>query len=255
MKKLILAAALSFLAQISFCQGDYVVTVKGDTLYGKPTILSYDLVDRVQIKVNKSKKSFTALEVKSIFIDNQTYHSVRHESRYEFMLLVKSGYLSLYGFRVDKQFGYDGRFLLKRDGGAMEVPNLGFKKSMQDFLKDCETMTDQLKNGDLGRKNLDSLITVYNDCIDQKTKQITSVAPPEAVVSNPSLPELDTLREKIEKSQLSSRQDVLDLLRDIDTKTKSNQAVPNYLIEGLKGYLENTEYKEDLGKLITVLNK
>jgi len=214
MKKLILAAALSFLAQISFCQGDYVVTVKGDTLYGKPTILSYDLVDRVQIKVNKSKKSFTALEVKSIFIDNQTYHSVRHESRYEFMLLVKSGYLSLYGFRVDKQFGYDGRFLLKRDGGAMEVPNLGFKKSMQDFLKDCET-----------------------------------------VVSNPSLPELDTLREKIEKSQLSSRQDVLDLLRDIDTKTKSNQAVPNYLIEGLKGYLENTEYKEDLGKLITVLNK
>ena len=155
----------------------------------------------------------------------------------------------MYGFRIEKQFTYDGRYLVKLDGDAMEVPNIGFKKSMEEFLKNCESVSDQVKSGELGKKHLDSLITLYNSCIDQTSKPNTL---PNAVVTDTkvSLPALDSLQGKIEQSTLDSKQDVLDLIKDIDNKVQSNQAIPNYLIEGLKGYLGNTEYKEDLEKLI-----
>lgn len=134
----------------------------------------------------------------------------------------------------------------------MEVPNLTFKKSMQEFLQDCQTVRDQIKSGELGRKHLDTLITLYNNCIDQNTKQ-TARATVSTTAVKTSLAELEMLRGKIEISALTSKQDVLDLVKDIDTKQKGNQAIPNYLIEGLKGYLLNTEYKEDLEKLIEAL--
>ena len=252
MKKLLLTLGLGFFFQVSFCQSDYVITVKGDTLYGAIKILSYDIIDRVQIVQDKKKKSYTALEVKTVFSNKETYHSIRHDNRYKFMLLLKSGYLSLYGFRMEKQFAFDGRYLTKRDGAAMEVPNLTFKKSMQEFMQDCISVRDQLKSGELGRKHLDTLITLYNNCIDQNTKQIAQVNASATVVKT-ALPALETLRGKIEASTLSSKQDVLDLIKDIDTKQKDNQVIPNYLIEGLKGYLVNTEYKEDLEKLIETL--
>ena len=247
-----LVLGLSIIFHASFCQSNYVITVKGDTLRGDIKILSYDIVDRVQLTVDKKKKSYTALEVKAILLNDQIYRSVRHESRYRFMLLLKSGYLSLYGFQIDKQFTYDGRYLVKRDGGAIEVPNLTFKKSMQEFLKDCESVSDQIKNGELGRKNLDSLITLYNSCIDENTRQ-AALAKSAASTKKTVLPELESLRGKINVATLASKQDILDLIKDIDSKVKGNQPVPNYLIEGLKGYLLNTEFKEDLEKLLEAL--
>ena len=254
MKKLILSISFGFLFQVSFSQTNYVITVKGDTLRGEVKILSYDLVDRAQLTIEKKKKSFTALEVKAVFLNNQIYHSIRHDNRYMFMTLLKSGYLSLYGFRIERQFTYDGRYLLKRDGEAIDVPNLTFKKSMQEFLKDCMSVRDQIKSGELGRKNLDTLITLYNSCIDKNTQQ-AALANAASSVSEVSLPALETLKGKVEKSTLSSKQDILDLIKDIDTKVKGNQPVPNYLIEGLKGYLVDTEYKEDLEKLIDTIKK
>ncbi len=254
MKKLILTIGLGIIFQASICQTGYLISVKGDTLKGEVKLLSYDIIDRVQLTVDKKKKSYTALEVKTISLNDLSYHSIRHNNRYQFMVLLKNGYLSLYGFRIEKQFNFDGRYLVKRDGQSIEVPNLTFKKSMQEFLKDCMSVCDQIKNGGLGRKNLDTLITLYNICIDQKTKPTTLANIP-SVANEISLPALETLQGKVEKSDLSTKQDILDLIKDIDAKTKGKQPVPNYLIEGLKGYLGTTEYKEDLEKLIETIQK
>ena len=254
MKKLLLTIGLGIIFQASICQTGYVITVKGDTLRGEVKLLSYDIIDRVQLTVDKKKKSYTALEVKTISLNDLIYHSTRHDNRYQFMVLLKKGYLSLYGFRMEKQFNFDGRYLLKRDGESIEVPNLTFKKSMQEFLKDCISVSEQLKNGELGRKNLDTLITIYNSCIDQKSKQPTLSNIP-TLAKEISRPALDTLKAKVEKSDLNTKQDILDLIKDIDAKAKSKQPVPNYLIEGLKGYLGATEFKEDLENLITAIQK
>ncbi len=253
-KVLLLIGLLGTIFQTSFGQSDYVITVKGDTLYGAPKILSYDIIDRVELTVDKKKKSYTAREVRSIFMDSITYHSIRHDNRYEYMVLLKSGYLSLYGFRVEKQFTYDGRYLVKLDGEAIELPNIGFKKTMQEFLKNCESVSDLVKSGELGKKHLDSLITLYNSCIDQNSKP-TSLPNTQVTDTKVSLPALVALQGKIEQSTLDSKQDVLDLLKDINNKIQSSQAVPNYLIEGLKGYLVKTEFNSDLETLIEALPK
>ncbi|MBK5280152.1 MAG: hypothetical protein JJE09_14940 [Bacteroidia bacterium] len=254
MKNLLLTAVLAIIFQFSFGQSDFVITIKGDTLYGKAQILSYDIVDRVQITIDKKKKSLTALEAKAVFLNNEMYYSVRYDTRYKFMIQEQSGYLSLYRFRIDKQFRYDGRYLVKRDGNAIEVPNLTFKKTMQEFLKDCSAVSDKIKSGELGRNHLDTLITLYNNCIDQNTAQAlqTSLS---TVESEASLMTVEILQKKIEASTISSKLDVLDLLNDIVAKVKSNQTVPNYLTDGLKGYLSDTEYSEDLEKLVAALQK
>ncbi|MEK6783675.1 MAG: hypothetical protein AABY93_18385 [Bacteroidota bacterium] len=254
MRKLILVLSLSVLFQSTYGQSNYVITIKGDTVRGDIKILSYDLVDKVQVAVDKKKKIYTALEAKTIFYNNEIYHSIRHDDRYQFMVLLKSGYLSLYGFRMEKQFSYDGSYLVKKDGGAMELPNLTFKKSMQEFLQDCPSVCDQIKKGELGKKKLDTLISLYNSCIDQNTKRAI-FKNDAAIAGEVDIPALVNLRESIEKSSLGPKQDILDLIKDIDTKVKSDQPIPNYLIEGLKGYLADTEYKGDLEILIEALQK
>jgi len=252
MRASILTLGLFIIGQASFCQPNFLITTKGDTLYGDIKILSYDIVDRVQITTDKKKKSFTALEARSVFLNNEMYHAVRHDSRYHFMLLKQSGYLSLYGFRLDNQITYDGRLLIKRDGESIEVPNLTFKKMMQEFLKDCMSVSDRIKSGELGKKNIDSIITLYNACIEENTKLAAQV---QASSSSSELvkPAIENLKYKIENSSLNSKQDVLDLIKDIETKLNGNQPLPNYLLDGLKSYLSDTEYTSDLDRLIESL--
>ena len=104
---------LAFAGSFSlFAQSDYAVTSKGDTLKGATKILTYDLLDRVQVKVNKKKKIYTALEVKAVFVDGVVYHTVKYDNGFRYMKLIKPGFLSLYGFRQLNQSAYDGQFLV-----------------------------------------------------------------------------------------------------------------------------------------------
>ncbi len=254
MRASLLVIGMFIISRASLCQSNFMITAKGDTLYGDVKILSYDIVDRVQLTADKKKKSFTALEAKAVFLNNEMYHSVRHDSRYHFMLLKQSGYLSLYGFRLDNQITYDGRLLVKRDGEAMEVPNLTFKKMMQEFLKDCMSVSDKIKSGELSKKNIDSIITLYNACVEGNTK-VAAQVPASSSTSDLATPAIESLKLKIENSSLSSKQDVLDLVKDIETKLKGNQPLPNYLLDGLRGYLAETEFKPDLDRLIEAMNK
>jgi hypothetical protein len=252
MRTFVLSLGFAIISQTGFCQSNFLITVKGDTLFGDVKMLSYDIVDRVQLTADKKKKSYTALEVKAVYLDNKMYHSVRHDTRYTFMVLKRSGYLSLYGFRIDKQTTYDGLFLVKRDGDAIEVPNLSFKKMMREFLKDCISVSERIKSGELGRKKLDTVILLYNECIDLNSKP-ASIANPIPVISEAQFQAIQNLKNKIESSSLSSKQDILDLVKDIETKVNGGLPVPNYLMEGLNGYLSDTDYKEDLEKLIEAL--
>jgi hypothetical protein len=123
---------------------------------------------------------------------------------------------------------------------------------MQEFLKDCMSVSDRIKSGELGKKNIDSIITLYNACIEENTKLAAQV---QASSSSSELvkPAIENLKYKIENSSLNSKQDVLDLIKDIETKLNGNQPLPNYLLDGLKSYLSDTEYTSDLDRLIESL--
>lgn len=243
-------AALMLFAICTNAQTNYLITSKADTLYGKVRILTYDLTDRVQIETGKKKETFTALQVLSVSIDSQLYKPVKYENKILLMKLLKSGYLSLYAFQLENQTRYDGRFLLKLDLTGTELPNLSFKKFMENFLKDCETVAAKIKGGELTKKDLNQIIDEYNTCMKN---QVTT---PPVVEGNETLMAIESMIKKIEAEEFPSKKDALDLLRDIQGKVSKKESVPNYLTEGLKSYLSNVaSLTDDLNKLIALLQK
>src|SRR6188768_3527079 len=116
---------------------DYVVTSKRDTIHGAVKPLLYGAEKKVQVTTSDKKKTILPITQTSSFsYDGEIYHPVRTEKGYVFMKLLKEGYLSLYAFQMENQMTYDGRYLTKKDGTKMEVPNLSFKKNVTKFVAD-----------------------------------------------------------------------------------------------------------------------
>ncbi len=234
---------------------NYLITSKADTLFGELRILSYDQLDRVQLEVNKKKEMFTALQLLSINKDGQEYKPLQYDTKIMLMKVLKRGYLSMYAFRLPNQNSYDGRLLTKLDGSSMEVPNLGFKKILSGYLEDCESVSAQIKGGELSRKEIDKIIDDYNECIEtNNSTPIISESVP-AMNSEVALA-IESLVKKVEAEDFSAKKDALDLLRDIQSKVGKNETIPNYLSEGLKSYLSSVPaLSDDLEKLVALLKK
>lgn len=234
-------------------QADFAVTARGDTLRGEVRILTYDLIDRVQIKADARKENLTALQVRMVFLEGKEFIPLKFDNSVRLMQVITPGYLSLYAFRLPNQVTYDGRFLAKRGGESMEVPNLSFRKTMGAFLEDCPDVATKVTSSQWGKRQLDSIILSYNACIDAKSVRS---APPAAVplAGNAALQKISLLKDKVSQSDLAAKNDVLDLLNDISQRVSRQEAVPNYLTEGLKSYLANQAgFGDDLNALLEVI--
>ncbi len=252
MKQLLIAFLL--IASFTSFSQDFVVTTKGDSLLGSIKFLSYDLLDRVQV-TNTKKVLLTAIQVKLVLLNGETYKAARLGNAIRFMKVIRAGYLSLYGFKVENQSGYDGRMLIKMDGKSIEVPNLAFKKAMIDFLEDCELVTEKIKSGEYGRKDLESIIDTYNACLNEKSK-IAAGPPTITDLSKSQLTAIAALKKKTESIKDSKSKDALDLLDDMNAKLSKGESIPNYQIEALKNILANQpEVKPELDNLLAFFRK
>ncbi|MFZ5970691.1 MAG: hypothetical protein ACOYXA_03780 [Bacteroidota bacterium] len=230
-------------------QGDWVVTLKNDTLRGEVRILTYDLMDRVQVKSEEGRQVFTAVQVRNVQIAGDDYQPVKMDNRIHLMKLLSQGYLSLYAFRLENQNSYDGRCLVKLGGATLELPNLTFKKTMATFLEDCEAVSEKVKEGAWSKKDLDVIIKEYNTCIAAQSRQKIV-----ADASDEKTDRIEALRSKVEQSDLESKSDVLELLSDLQKKVSKGEAVPNYLTEGLKSYLDKQPaFAADLAEVIRLV--
>ncbi len=229
---------------------DYIITNKGDTVRGEIKLLSFDLLDRVQVKTGKEKKIYTAKEVKICSIKEELYRPVGQENAIRFMKVIKYGYLSLYAFNSPNLHTYDRRILTKLDGTSMEVPNLLFTKIMVNYLEDCPTIREKIKSEDYGKKDLEKIVDEYNLCLDEKTHAAAAGA-----FTNPKLEALESLKNKVKNlDSFSSKKDALDLIKDITQKVNNKEVIPNYLLEALKGYLGNqVEVREALESVLSKL--
>lgn len=257
MKKHITLLVFACMPLISFCQ-DYVINIQGDTLKGTVRILSIDPIDQVRVVVNKKKITLTALKARSIFFNNEVYHSVRNGQTQKFMKLVKPGFLSLYAFKLPNQTSYDGLLLVKKSGQSMEVPNLGFKKIMMEFLVECEPVTDSIKEEKLKRKDLNDIIERFNTCSDLLRKgNDPTVRPLASYDTDKKLTEVDAFKKKVEALEtFSAKKDVIDILGDIKQKLEKQDTIPSYLYDVLKTHLSNQPaVSDDLAKLIALLSK
>lgn len=248
---------LLFMMACHLTQGqDYLVTSKGDTIQGDIKPLSYGAEKKVQVTTSDRKKTvYTIFQTKAFSLKGETYRPVKKQDSYLFMKVLKPGYLTLYAFQMDNQTSYDGLFLLKRDGAALEVPNLTFKKNMMTFLKECSAVTSKIDNGEFNKRSLDKIVDEYNRCIDEKTSEQLN-RKVDAQEKTKKISAWDVLEAKVnEKSDFQSKSDALDMIADIKTKIKNGEKVPNFLLEGLKNSLANAELSNELNNAISELKQ
>lgn len=260
MKKINLSIVLILIEFAALAQTDYLITLKSDTIKGDLRIMSYDQLDRVQVSNNGKKEMFTALHILTLNKSNEFYKPVQIDKSIKLMKIMKTGYLSLYSFRLDNQTTYDGRYLVKLNGEVMEMPNLGFKKIMASFLEDCSELSEKLKKGDLRKGDTDEIIDEYNVCLSKEKSGFTvvpqSVSTPQALAATNQKEAIQNLMNKIKELNFATKEDALDILRDIESKVNRNDTVSNYLIEGLQSTLKDQPtLSEDLNKLVVLLKK
>jgi hypothetical protein len=240
--------------QCASAQTDYLITNKGDSIAGEIKLLLYGPEKKVQIKADKKKEVYSILHIRYFSFKDEKYYPVRSPLGYLFMKIRVSGYLSLYAFQQENQSTYDGLFLSKADGESMEVPNLGFKKQMTKFLEDCGDVSSKIESGDLSKKDLEEIVTIYNKCIDDRTNNVAQVRA-QQIEASIIVNSWDALETKVKESgDFEGKASALEMITDIKGKVGRSEKVPNYVIDGLKSILSSQEnLKENLEKALADL--
>lgn len=241
---------LILVGTFALAQTDYLVTSRADTLKGDIRLLSYDKVDRVQISINGKKEVYTALQVLLVNIDSVNYKPIQKENTIRLMQVLKSGYLSLYAFNFPNQYMFDGRYMVKLDGTAMEMPNISFKKIMARYLEDCDEVSQKIKKGELAKADINTIIDEYNICVAKLKPATTTSAASEELMA------LQNLSAKVKELNFDAKEDALDILKDMQSKLEKKEKVSKYLIDGLEAALKDQPaIAEDLAKLTDLLKK
>ena len=250
----VLHILLFLLLMIAYqCAGaqDYVLTTRGDSLVGEVKPLMYGPEKKVQLIASNNEKSTLSLfEIRAFSSRGDIYHPVKGEAGYVFMKLIHAGYLSLYAFQPENQVRFDGLFLKKLDGDNMVVPNLGFKKYVSQFLEDCPRVSAQIKEGELGKKDLPKLVSAYNACIDERTidhGKAIAIRQEQSIKINA----WDTLEERIKEKDFSEKENALEMITEIRKKIQQEEKIPNFLLEGLKNSLQGTGLTAELNSAIS----
>lgn len=245
------AALISLFSINSVSAQDFAVTHRGDTLRGKIKIYNFGADRKIQINTPDKKKTvLPVFQVKSVILDNEIFQPVKGPSGYEFMKLLKEGYLSLYAFQVQNQSTYDGMLLTKRDGTSMEVPNLNFRKSMKKFLDECPGTTAKIDDGTFARKDLTVIVDHYNECVtrnsappvaqSEKPVQAPLTQSPQPEVAAPTSSSFAILEDRVKGlDDFDGRADALEMIAEIKAKLSRGEKIPNFLVEGLKGTLKD----------------
>jgi hypothetical protein len=226
---------------------DYVVTSRNDTIRGDVKPLLYGPEKKVQVTTADRKKTVYAItQTKSFVYKNDVYHPVRNERGYVYMKALQVGYLTLYAFQLDNQATYDGRYLVKRDGGRLEVPNLGFKKAMSKFLDDCETVAARISEGELNKTAMTQIVDEYNRCIEGRTSESIKVITANRAQEKNAGP-WQALEEKVKaEPEFEGKKDALDMIAEAKKKVASSEKIPNFLLEGLKSALAGRNVQPEL---------
>lgn len=226
---------------------DYLVTLRGDTLRGRAEIHSYPKIERVTLVVDKKKTEYPATAVQKVVRDSVTYVPVRTTDAYLFMRQARRGLVSLCYARQSPGTPYNVPFLVKRSGESIEVSALRFKRTISNFLSECNSIRTKIEEGQLGRNDLEKIIDEYNRCLESQTQQVFFES------ENPKLTALNAFNEKIGKDT-SVPADARDILKDMYLRVKDGKPVPNYLSEGLKENLKgHPAYTADLESLLALL--
>lgn len=236
---------------------DYIVTIKGDTLRGKVKHVTNSGVKYagnnstyVQLTSESGKKTkHDILKTISFRMEGEIYSTIKFFDDYTFMKLIKPGYLSLYGYQMENQTSWDGRCLVKKDGAVLDVPNIGFKKRVSNFLEDCPQIKTDVESGALGKSDLLKIVDEYNACINIKTNPASAIDLPAGKAWAKLEAEVKAL------PAFDKKGDATEMIHEVLGKLSKNQSIPSFLISGLKDALKDqSSVNETLTEAIEKLN-
>jgi len=246
----------------AYAQDDYVVTRVGDTIIGSIIIHqnSNSNIDQLSLDIKDSKRRhFKATDLRSFWSDSKLFRIVKYMGRYQFMEVQMDGYLSLLRFRAKGEVLYNGKLLHKLDGSQLEVPRLGFRKLMVNFLTECPNVVHKLEEKEYKLSNLKTVIEEYNVCIDNQSgnnsTQAVSVEDdnkPDVTFdsggrdqqSSAVLTMLEEIKSKFQSTDNESA-DFNSVYADLRQKIIDGEAIPKYLISALKDSV--SRYEEVVG--------
>lgn len=232
---------------------DYIITTRGDSLTGEVRPLLFGPEKKVQlITEDNGKTTYSLFDIRSFSSGDDIYHPVRGERGYVFMKLLEPGYLSLYAFQMENQTRFDGLMLKKMDGASIVVPNLGFKKHVSQFLEDCPDVSGQVREGELGKKNLKEMIRAYNVCVDDRSIDHDKILAGQREQTE-KISAWVSLEEKVKTKEFGEKNNALEMIAEIRKKIQREENIPNFLVEGLRNSLEGTGLSEELNEAIAEL--
>ncbi|MFY0627659.1 MAG: hypothetical protein JXR07_15285 [Reichenbachiella sp.] len=253
MKQVAFFLLLFLITFLSKAQGDWVVTLQNDTIKGKIGFITngpYDM-DQISIKVGKKKTKYTPLEVKRLSKKNDQFIPYKVNGKYQFVKVVVEGYLSWLKYLNPDSNGYEDfsmNLLAKKDGTNTLVSNIGFMKAVRKFLEDCEPLEEKIKNNEYKPRDLEEIVSYYNNWMDMKSSVV------EKRVNTGDLEKANAVStfidEVSEDKELSTNQELMEMLKDVQGKMKEGKAVPGYLKNGiLESLKENAELTEKFNAL------
>jgi hypothetical protein len=227
-------------------QEDFAVSIKGDTIRGKMSIIDSPLSGHsLVVKVDKKKVSYPSFRLSELNKEGEVYHVRKIEGRYQFVKLVHQGFLSLYKYSPNDQQSaqlFQGSILIRKDGKSQPVPNLGFKKQMSTFLDDCESLSENILTGGYSKKDLIKIIDEYNACIPEGySPEPGDIV--EEIVYTPDTSKIDELINKVKSdTSLSGNTELQDMLIDVKTRYTAGNEIPSYLSSIIKSNLNGKDY-------------
>lgn len=215
---------------------DYLITTKGDTLKGPIVFQLNGKVESATVRGEK-RETISAIGTREAIVKGKRFKPVQFNGSVLFMEILTEGYLSLLAFQPANLRSYDGRLLQKRDGQLLEVPSLGFKRFVSAYVSDYPDLATKIKDGALDSKDLNEIISQYNNFISGKTE--TSKAQDKIASAQQSKVELlNSLKTEIENSSLPLKQDASDIITDWLEKIKKEKPPMPYMLKALRTALE-----------------
>lgn len=224
---------------------DFLVTVTGDTVRGDVRPLLFGLDKKVQVRTDNDKEIYSLFQTRFYSVDNVSYYPVKAPYGYTFMELVKSGYLSMFRFQPENSSIFSATYLKKADGTGIELPNLGFKKQMTEFLADCEEISARVESGELKKSDIDEIVDGYNACIQKRTANVKQDIE-QHFEAKSTLSVWEDLEQAVRTGDdFENRGTVLEMISDVRNRINRKEKVPNFILEGLQSALDG---KPDLAE-------
>ncbi|MEM6643700.1 MAG: hypothetical protein AAF616_12030 [Bacteroidota bacterium] len=224
--KILFFSASFFLVTITWAQEDYLITLKGDTIFGSITLYQNTYFDEALVKNEEGKERYKSYEILTISRPEEAFDPIAHKGKRVFGKQVIKGPLSLYLVKGENN-QFSEEVLIREDGESSYVPTIGFKKVIASFLASCPALASKIEEKALSKPDLDKIIAEYNQC--DKT----------ATVSDQEQPN-DRIFE------------FAALLVDLESKIKTGEKIPIYMKSALEEY-QGTDLNEMLSELLKLL--